>query len=438
MLRKHITAFMKQNGITRILGDSGYESPWLSYPVVYVLAAISAAYTLIAVGVQTTPDSFGYQEAADNLGHGLIHYLRTPVYPLILLILRSLFGGEYVFTAAAAVQQLVFLVAILYFSRISERILHSKKATFWTTAVFALFPGFATYNVYILTESLSLSFVIFFVWSLLYRLPEYPGWHSALYSGLWLLALIFLRPVMLCLLPVYFIFWGYVALKWKQRAIRATVVAACMILVIGVSLKFYKVQMHRQFGLNGITFVQTVNNFCILRELDIIGPECTDDYVIESYISHTGNTARDMHSTDNAEDYDALSNQAWEWKVNETMSQNPLIYFKIARQHLKTIPREPLFNNLYYYPFILQGVLLPLEMSWYLCFMCLAGLLLIFKGRKIGPWILFLTSGTITGASALGAMSEWTRLFFPAMSMTLILASYIFLPAFRAWRLGLE
>lgn len=428
---------MKLNRINTFLGDSGYKSPWLSYAAIYILLLLISACVVVSGRSGTSFDTPGYFEASELLEHWQLHQTRPPVYPAILLLLRHIVGEAHLPEAIMGVQFSVFVVAVFYFSKIAKLVLQSSRAAFWTTAVFALLPPFSIcFNRYILTESLTMSFVIFFVWTLLSRLPELPRWRSALYSGVWLLVLIFLRPVMMCFIPVYIIFWGYVAWRWKQQAIKQMLMAFGMLAVCGSSILIYKHRLFVEYGLEGMSTAAVVNNYFALRDLHRLRPEHTDNPALKAYLDSICDTSPrtpDMRYPNWDEIWkikSLSSDQEFEDAVNKAMADTSFAYFRFAKINLGYLSKHALLPGLSIIP-------LPINMSCYLVFMTMALILLIWKCRHIEPWILFLTSAAISGASTIGAMDEWTRLFYPGMPSALLLCSYIFLPAFRAWRKGL-
>lgn len=153
-------------------GDSGYKTRWLSYTVLFLLSAILGLYCFVFGQSQTSPDSFDYMRASELLGAGELHRTRPPVYPCILLILRYVVGKTYLFAAVRALQYVIFFISIIYFSKIARAVIPSLKGAFWTSAAYALLPSFASFNNCILTESLCVSFVIFFIWTLVQALHE--------------------------------------------------------------------------------------------------------------------------------------------------------------------------------------------------------------------------------------------------------------------------
>lgn len=434
---------MRQNKINNFLGYSGYKSPWLSYTTIYILTLISSVYVIIFGPPGTSADTFDYLAASKMLEHGELHMTRPPLYPAIMLLLRNLFGEIHLFKCIIVLQYIFFIVAIFYFSKTARLVLKSDKAAFWTSAVFALLPSFTFYNRDILTESFTLSFVIFFVWTLLYKLPEIPGIRSVLYSGFWLLALIFLRPVMMCFIPVYIIFWGYVALRWRRKALRQIIVAVCVLVATGSTILAYKHCIFIQYGLKSMSASAITNNYYALRDLHLMRPEYTDNPLLKSFLDSvcdiSPRSADQMHANwDEIILVRRLSTPLErEIAVSKAMADNPLAYIHFANRNLGYLSKHALLPGFRILPQRLEPYPLPVDMSCYLVFMTMALILLIWKGRHIGPWILFLSTASISGASTIGAMDEWTRLFFPGMACALLLGSYIFLPAFRAWRRGL-
>lgn len=380
--------------------------------------------------------------ASELLGAGELHRTRPPVYPCILLILRYVVGKTYLFAAVRALQYVIFFISIIYFSKIARAVIPSLKGAFWTSAAYALLPSFASFNNCILTESLCVSFVIFFIWTLVQALHEKKYVGSALKSGLWLFLMIFLRPVMMCLIPVYLIFWVYVAIRVRNSA-RGVMTAALGLVLCVAAISVYKHQIYSVYGQRTMSTASVTNNYYTLRELDLIGPEHTDNPAYKQFLdSMRGKSPRyqgKQHVNFGEQFYirDTInvSYNEREAAVERAMAGNrSILYARIAKRNLTYLSCHPLLPDMNVFPFLYQSELFPVTLSCYLLFMVIALILLVWRIRKFEPWILFLTSAAITGAATIGAMDEWTRLFLPGLPPALLLFSFLFLPAFQRRR----
>ncbi|MCM1337195.1 MAG: glycosyltransferase family 39 protein [Candidatus Amulumruptor caecigallinarius] len=427
--------------MTRLLGDSGYRSGWLSYTTLYTFVILLAvAYGMIA-GCVLFVDSYDYIAASEALLHGRPHDARPPVYPLIIALSRCVAGLKYQNAGVVLVQWIVFIVSIGYFRRALSIIIKSRRCVFWATAFYAIVPVFSIFNQTLCSEGLCCSFVVFFLYCLFNKLPQTPDVRSAVWSGFWLIVLVFLRPVMVCMLPVYIFYWVFVGIRWRKQS-RMAVTAACLIVILcSGSLFCYKQIMHNSFGINTISRASIVNNWFLLREQNAVGPECSDNIQVKAYLDSIKNESPWKGHNLSWDELYVLGNELHlslseqEALQARAISSNKLFYARAFLLHLRKVNCDT-FVPAYFYASPLRFIYsaFPVSLSCYLVFLLLAGILLVWKVRDIVPWTLFLTSAVIAGAALVGSMNDWSRLFNPGYAPAWMLCAYLMLPAIRAWR----
>lgn len=443
-MRPLIWSIMRQNktNLTHFLGDSGYRSPLLSYAALYIFTAVLAICYIVFGEYGIFPDTTHYLEASDALMRGEPHIYRTPVYPLVIALVNVAVGRAACPAGVITLQWIVFLFSITYFRKTLSHIIDSRRYLFWVTAIYAIFPLFNIFNMSLLTEGLTGSFVIFFIYSLTSRLPGKPGWKNVLWSGMWLFLLIYLRPVMLCLLPVYAIFWIIVVCRWRMAAISCFCTALIVMLICCGSLLGYKHLMHEKFGINSITGVSVTNNWFMLREQDAIGPEHSDDPVVKQYLDSINGTSpwtgHALHWNEMTYLCRTLKLTIPEQEeiVDKAMASADNFYLRAAYLHLWQTNCTPFLPG-YSYPAPMRYfyMALPFSTSCYVVFLICAAILLLWSVRRIAPWVFFLTSAAISGAAILGAMGgDWGRLFNPGLGAAWMLCAYLMHPALRVWR----
>lgn len=184
----------------------------LTNPLTYVLLAAIAfrvIYFHTLRPYSETADSPTYKE----LGN-ILTGLRTPVYPLLLAGLNALFGEPLMNMVLVRLQSLATLCALGAFYYTVVRVTHRRYLAVIFTLWFGCQPGVVGYETSVMTESLSISGVVFLVF-LLARYLEQRRKSDALGMGLLTLFLILLRPGFLYLVPVLAVFW---ALQWFLEA----------------------------------------------------------------------------------------------------------------------------------------------------------------------------------------------------------------------------
>lgn len=426
-----------------IFRGSGYSSPLLSYGALYALAALEllVMFRFCPYGI-FTPDSYTYVDASNSIILGEVHAARTPVLPLVIALMRGIAGSAWQATALVIFQSLMFFVSVGVFRKIASKLIHSERGVFWATAVYALWPAFPGMALFVLTESLTTTGVVFLIWILLRRLPDVPRVCDAFWSGLMLILLVFLRPQMLCLTPAYVIYWCVIAVKHKGVSLRATGVGVLMLAVCGGALVAYKAEVGRRYGIKSLTKVSNPNNYYLLRSSGLLTPEIADN-------------PRLKHFLDSVQDIDFYAGGEIDWdeyryvrdscgmtapEIERTLEKarnsNPLRLSRGIMRQLSTASR----TNMFFYPQVpfvgYLFVFLPVTLWFYMAFMCVAAVWLIARRKGLALWLLWLVSAAISGSAIVGAMWEWARLSAPGMPEALILAAAILTPAYQAWKRG--
>lgn len=426
----------------KLFGESGYASPWLSYATLYIFAVVLILYYLIKCPIGTLNDTFNYLEASNYIEKGVLHQARPPVYPLVLSVLRTIFGTDHLFFTTVLIQNLIYLVSIVVFGILAQQVIGSKKIAFWSTFAYIIFPTNAYYNFMILTESLSISLTVIFLWAMLRN----TAWKSAFLSGLLLIVLIYLRPAMLCLLPVYIVYWAWVAIKQKRKSIPALATMTGMLIVCFTSLSIYQKEINRLYGINTMASTSIINNYFAVRELNLLRSEHTENPEFKLFLDSIQNSSvRDTVTggikwTEHfyMKDTANIPIKEREIAVNKAKSTDALFYLHAGMAHLPHLLNNPLYLVPDVFPWYYLPVMITFSLTTYIIFLLLATILMIWRVRSISPWILYLTSCAIVASSIVGAMGEWTRLISSSFSPTLLLFAYLFTPAIRAWKTKLQ
>lgn len=245
------------------LNRTGYLIIFAFALLVMLIRCIEAPFYI------TTYDATSYFNAAELIMHGEIDSFRTPVYPLILGIFKLLLGSQYlVCTATVVLQWIVFFVSIVCLGRIFKILNVSGSAGFLLVLIYASCPGITEYNYYILTESLSLSGIVFFIWYGLKCLKSLTIKNQIVTWAI-VFVLIFLRPAFLFIIPllvlclsicIYNNFNQYPRIKIIQSALVALVP---LVVIIG-----YVSYIHNRYECKSISVVTTYNNYALIRSFN--------------------------------------------------------------------------------------------------------------------------------------------------------------------------
>lgn len=249
---------------------SGYRSLWLSYPALYCVAiVIEFVYAFLFCGIFSEHilwgDSNSYIMAFVTLASGKLDLLRTPIYPLILGVLKLVFGKGFI-QATIVLQVVIFLISSILFREVVSKFVSSPKVVFWIVSYYLLGLGINQYNYYILTESFSLSLMVVLMYFLLRRFPNKVEVRDIVFSLLTLLIMVFLRPSFLYLLPVVFIYILGMLLT-RTIEVRGFCVGVIGLGCITSCIGYYSIVMHRSYGINSMCIINTYNNYFLLREI---------------------------------------------------------------------------------------------------------------------------------------------------------------------------
>lgn len=235
-------------------------------PIFFVCAVFAVLLGLLAGPPEWIQwDTASYIKAGNVFLKGEMDAFRTPVYPLIISFFR-MFLGDWFSTGVIVLQVLVFVLSVYCFSILCSHFLKSRLAYNVVVAMYAFHPTMLIWQKLILTESLSVSVMVIFIY-LLMRFIRKNDYYSVLFSQVALIFLVFLRPSFIYLIPLNFIFWGY----WivKKRFIHS-LIGIVGGLIITISFWGYCSSFEKQYGVWSSSNVSDVNQFWILSEAGLI------------------------------------------------------------------------------------------------------------------------------------------------------------------------
>lgn len=174
---------------------------------------------------------------------GKLHETRVPIYPLVIDTMQIIFTEKLCFQIIVLLQILISFIALFYFYKALNYILKNKYFVYGITFMYGISPAIIGWDNVILTESLALSGSVFFIYLMLKYLNA-PSVKTIAQSSVLILALIFLRPTFLILLPIFSVFLVVKFIldssKQEKTIIKKGIIApivACVI-VLGYALSF--------------------------------------------------------------------------------------------------------------------------------------------------------------------------------------------------------
>lgn len=172
-------------------------------------------------------DTEYYILAGENILHGKIDCLRTPVYPLLCQAFIKLFGESGLSTAMTVFQSLVYLISLVSLQHIANYTIKNNNIRFITLFFYILCiaPGWCNE---ILTESLSISGCVIMtdlVLSFVYKptLVKNIGLH------LFLILLVFLRPTFIIFFAILPVVWLFHRTLLKHKVLSLVLTIICIV-----------------------------------------------------------------------------------------------------------------------------------------------------------------------------------------------------------------
>lgn len=237
--------------------------------IIYLFSTTIPLFSILNKGYYITPyDTPTYLSAWDSLMTGKLDWFRTPVYPLFLGIIKHIAASKFELTVNM-VQYVFMLISVYCFYHIAQRLKLSKTIVFWTTLFYGTCPSVFYWCRAILTESLSISFLVFLVFCL-FRLYDHYSIKWAVTNGILLLILQMLRPSFIYLLPLYavFFFCLYFDDKKRKQAI-AGLIGTCVAISVIIG---YMSLFRQQYGIFATSSVSTINRLYIARQYGLLIP----------------------------------------------------------------------------------------------------------------------------------------------------------------------
>ena len=214
----------------------------------------------------TSGDTESNFSAGSILTHGKFDALRTPVYPFILAVFKLILSTNVaVKLGVIAFQYLLFCTSIYCFNTICAFFIKNKGISFFIVVCYACHPAILVWQKIIMTESLALSGVVFFLYFSI-RFLDTKKLHYSLLINLFVFLLIMLRPGFVILIPIVVCFWLYFVFKrGKNNLIGLAGIGCVVFLTIGYSLIFQK-----QYGIFSMSTVSDINQYIMLRDAGLI------------------------------------------------------------------------------------------------------------------------------------------------------------------------
>ena len=378
---------------------------WNHLSVLYLFAVVCSIFIFACSAESEFYDTQTYIDAWDVIKCGVIDVFRTPVYPCLLGIAKTLFGEDAFLWTVSLVQWMLFLPTVLCFYRISQRLFASDRLAFVLSMVYVVIA--VAWVNRILTESLAMDGIVVLLWCIIKLYDRFSMATAASMTAV-LMLMIFLRPAFVYLLPMLTVWWILVAVVGKKY--RTATVGVAGTAAVAALLLLYMAGYERQYGTFSMSNVSKINQIANARVFFRNEPERIKDEVLraELYSDYSSNIAVvSAHLTD----YYRL---------------HPDVRVRNVLSNLYKSTEYLLLENYLGFPLRTISELLTCRMSDLYMFLLIYTALLIYvmiKQRRIPLLTVLMYMWTISHlfVAIAGAHAEYGRLFVPALLLVLLL-----------------
>lgn len=422
---------MKVNNLQ--MPSTGFSSPLMSYWTLAILMLCCMIYSLLnARYFFYFGDTVTYVSAIENLFNFRPDLLRTPVYPLVISSFASFLGESGTCLGIYILQWVVFFISAIYFRKTAAILMpNSSRVIFVATSCYGLWQYIWGFNVCVLTESLSISFTVFFVWSIIKCLSA-PSIRYFVISATWIFVIAFLRPAFIYLFFVYAMILIVLTFSKQRKSIVRPIIVGYMsfFCIIGFQVAYIK-SMETNYGIRTTSVVSLTNNLYSLRECKAIKSKYAENAVlknvIDSCITDTPSRGLDLNeelgcilrvaSAPELEDFEkrALADNIKEYIWN--------IYFY---RYVLDMSHRELENHYGAQPSLIYILPPTVFINNILVFCLMYALWVLWSMRKthrieICPIVLWMTVMGLGAVTLIGAMAEFSRLIVPIISVVILM-----------------
>lgn len=403
---------------------------------IYLLTSLHCIFLIIFCGRQWYSDTASYIVAWDVISKFEIDMWRTPVYPIFLGILKTILGNDDYLFYGTIIQHFIFLISIYYFHQLSKGIIKSYNISICTTAFYALYPCVSTWNCYMITEPLAIYGTIFMLYCALKAFQNNSIIHIIFYA-FWTVFLIFLRPALIYILPVFFIGWILIYFK-NQRMTKAVWGGFCTILLSSTMMLLYCQCYYNKFNLFSPSGIGVINKYYIARLNGYLKPENTKNAELKIFLENTINIHGQKYSggTDHdlyMETEEAIYTYGLKEISNLVSTANKTDYHSFLRgfsQRVHKASNDKLFETLLHkWKNITDifGVKLKI-VYWLLIIFPIIILYWIYKKKSIPCFsiILYMLGWSHLFLILFACQNVWDRLILPIIPVYLIMFGQLF------------
>ena len=224
--------------------------------------------------LHTLGDTGTYLFAGRSLFSGTLDELRTPVYPALCQIftLGKYFNGLYLLSAF---QILVFFASVPYLYKAVALLTQRKTVKCLCTCIYAWNLPIISYTAYIVTESLTISSVVFLAYMLICIILGKASRSICIAMPLLMLFMIMLRPFCICFVPIGLLAYAY---AYHKKTLKHTAAALSSTLIATIIVLGYCAEHKRLFGKFALSNVSSINRAQVMIKNGMISGPFLSEY----------------------------------------------------------------------------------------------------------------------------------------------------------------
>lgn len=245
-------------------------------------------------------DSPTYTDFTENLLKGEVNVFRTPIYPWFIKLVRLLCAANLetatAYNCIIIGQGVVSFIGVILMYLIGEKLFKNRYVTYAVTLLYGISPAVISWDLNVLTESLSIFAVVLLVYMIICFVQRATALRGIL-LGLYVIVMVMLRPTfvyMFAIIGVFFI----ARLILSKHSRKQAVCGLAALAVSGALLLGYCGLNYRMNDCKSVSSVgETVNKLDMVIELGIYKnsnyPEITE--YIESGIENSLNSSIEVN-----------------------------------------------------------------------------------------------------------------------------------------------
>lgn len=254
---------------------------WLSLIILLAALFFLSLQLVIFDNCSIVMDGYSYFDAWETLKSGRPDSLRTPIYPVLIGVIKEIFGKANALVIIPVLHWILYIVSLRGIWDIGNWIGLNRPANIVVMLVLIMIPGFWCFNHISMAEILSLSEMVLLLWLSGLYIKQNRVYLIYL-SGATLIVMIFTKPMFIFMIPIMAAFWGVLWERGKSHLIAGAVSVLTSIILISA----YCYCMARVYSVNSLTIASSYNNYYCLRVDGLILPEEIKNEDLRERFSH--------------------------------------------------------------------------------------------------------------------------------------------------------